>query len=54
MALMPYANSEGPDQTAHAHSLIWAFPVRRYIIQYPMIPLESDECPDRTANTQAG
>ena len=29
-ALMPYANSEGPDQTVHPRSLIRAFSVRRY------------------------
>ena len=26
--LMPYADNEGPDQTAHLRSLIWAFIVR--------------------------
>ena len=28
MALIAYADNEGPDQTAHSRSLIWAFVVR--------------------------
>ena len=34
---MLYANSEGPDQTAHPRSLIRAFSVRRSILQSQMI-----------------
>ena len=37
MALISYANREGPDQTAHLRSLIRAFSVRPYISLYPMI-----------------
>ena len=41
MALMPHANSEGPDERAHPCSLIWLFFFRRHILQYPLI-LEAD------------
>ena len=36
-ALMPYANSEGPDEHVHPYSLIWTFSVLRHILQYPLI-----------------
>ena len=36
-ALMPYANSEGPNEHAHPCSLIWTFSVRRRILHYPSI-----------------
>ena len=31
-ALMPYANSEGPDECMHLRSLIWTFSVCRHIL----------------------
>ena len=36
-ALMLNANNAGPDERAHPCSHIWAFSVRRYILQYPLI-----------------
>ena len=36
-ALMPYSNSEGPDEHVHPCSLIWTFSVLRHILQYPLI-----------------
>ena len=36
-SIMPCANSEGHDRTAHLRSLIMAFSVRRCITQHPMI-----------------
>ena len=37
MVLMTYANSEDPEQTVHMRSLIYAFTVRRSILQYLFI-----------------
>ena len=36
---MPYANSEGPYQTAHPRSLIWAVTVRSRKYSVPHKPL---------------
>ena len=48
-SLMPYANSEGPDQHAHPCSLIWAFSICEHILQYPLILLVGNEGPDQPA-----
>ena len=45
---MPNANSEGCDHSAHSRSLIRAFAVRRYILQYPLNQSTSDANPDQT------
>ena len=34
--IISYVNREGQDQTARPRSLIRAFSVRRYIVEYPM------------------
>ena len=34
--IMPYANSEGPDERAHPSSLIFTFSVRWYVLEYPL------------------
>ena len=36
-ALLHFADNIGPDHRAHLCSLIWAFSVRRHILQYPLI-----------------
>ena len=40
-ALMPYANSEGPDILVHPCSLIWIFSGGRHIQQYTTISIDS-------------
>ena len=48
-ALMPHANSEGLDRHAHSCSLIWAFSVRRHILQSPLFLQADNEGPDQPA-----
>ena len=48
-ALMPHANSEGPDQPAHPPSQIRAVCARWHIQQYPWIMWADNESPDQPA-----
>ena len=52
--LMPYANSEGPDERVHLCSLVWTFSVRRHILEYPLILKVDNESPDQPARIRAG
>ena len=49
-SLMKYANRKGPDQTARMRSLIWAFSVRQYLLQYTLTLKAGNEGPVSYAN----
>ena len=48
-ALMQIADNIGPDQRVHLCSLIWAFNVRRHILQYPQILWANNDGPNQPA-----
>ena len=48
-AFMQFVDNVGPDQHAHPCSVIWAFSVRRHMLQYPLILQADNEGPDQPA-----